>query len=120
MICKISDEEINGYVATVLKLYLQLPETPSKANSYDRHTAVDLHARGLTLAAIESAFLLACARRLGRSPDMPPLSPIRSLAYFLPVIQEILDHPISDDYLGYLRMKVRLLSSRNRIPTKCG
>ncbi len=120
MICEIPQEEVNRYVAAVLKLYLQLRETPSQASSHDRHTAAELHARGVTMATVESAFLLASLRRLGRSPDMPPLSTIRSLAYFLPVIKEILDNPISDDYLGYLRMKVRSLSNKNRTIAKCG
>jgi hypothetical protein len=112
--------EAHGYVAAVLNLYLQLPETPFNASSNDRQTAVALHARGVTLFAVESALMLASVRRLGRSPDMPPLSPIRSLAYFLPVIQELLDNPIPEDYLGYLRMKVHSLSSRKGITAKCG
>ena len=120
MICKLAQEEVSGYVAAILKLYLQLPETPPKANSNDRQTAAALHSRSVTLATVESALLLASVRRLGRSSDMPPLPPIRSLAYFLPVIQELLDHPIPDDYMEYLRMKVRSLSSRNAAPTKCG
>jgi hypothetical protein len=90
--------------------------TPSKAHFNDRQTAAALHARGVPLFAVESALLLASVRRLGRSPDRPPLSPIRSLAYFLPIIQEVLDQPISDDYLGYLRMKVRSLSGRILVP----
>jgi hypothetical protein len=119
MIGKIAQEEIDGYVSAVLKLYLELPETPSKASSNDRQSAANLHARGTSLITIESAFLLASFRRLGRSLDMPPLSPIRSLAYFFPVIQEILDNPIPDDYLEYLRKKMRSLSSRRTI-TNCG
>ena len=49
---------------------------------------------------------------------MPKLSPIRSLAYFFPVIQELLDNPIPDDYREYLRRKVRLLESRRQV-IKC-
>jgi hypothetical protein len=112
--------EVHEYVAAVLNLYLQLPETPFKANSNDRQTAVALHARGVTLFAVESALMLGSVRRLGRSPDMPPLSPIRSLAYFLPVIQELLDNPIPEDYLGYLRLKMYSLSSRKGFKAKCG
>ena len=37
-------EESRGYTAAVLKAYLQLPETPSKANFNDRQTAAALHA----------------------------------------------------------------------------
>ena len=119
MIRKITQEDDNEYLSVVLKLYLELPETPSRATSNDRKSAADLYARGIKLATIESAFLLASLRRLGRSPDMPPLSPIRSLAYFAPVIEEILANPIPDDYLEYLRRKVALLSNRRMI-TKCG
>jgi hypothetical protein len=102
------------YAAAVSKLYLQLPETPSKASSNDRRTAEILCARGISLAAVESALLLASVRRLSRSPGMPPLSPIRSLAYFLPVIEEIRANPVPDDYLRYLRKKVELLCGKGK------
>ena len=115
-----SHQELNNYVAEVLKLYLQLPETPGKAGANDRITASGLWERGIPVTTVESAFLLASVRRLGRSPDLPPLSPIRSLAYFLPVIQEILEKKVSNDYLKYLRMKVRSLCGNNRIAAKCG
>ena len=34
-----------------------------------------------------------------RPSDVPPLPRIRSLAYFQPVIEELLEHPVPDDYL---------------------
>ena len=113
-------KDSNDYVAEVLKLYLELPETPRKAGANDRITAEGLWERSIPVSTLESAFLLASLRRLGRSPDLPPLSPIRSLAYFLPVIQEILEKQVNDDYLKYLRMKVRSLCGRNRVAAKCG
>jgi hypothetical protein len=119
MISKMPQQKVNGYISTVLKLYLHLPETPDKPNVNDRKTAEELQSRGITLATVESALLLAAARRLGRLPDLPTLTPIRSLAYFLPVIQELLDNPIADGYLEYLRIKVRSLSGKRAI-TKCG
>lgn len=114
-----SRQDFNDYAAKALKLYIELPETPQKANTNDRMTAAGLYERGIQMTTVETAFLLASIRRLGRALDLPPLSPIRSLAYFLPVIQEILDKPISDDYLMYLRMKMRSLRGRNRIVAKC-
>ena len=105
-------ENLNEYADAVIKLYLQLPETPLKPTANDRQTAESLRARRIDQKAVESALLLGTIRRLSRSPDMPPLSPIRSLAYFLPVIEEILFNPVPDDYLGYLRKKVELLSDR--------
>jgi hypothetical protein len=118
MIRKIPEEDDVEYRSTVLRLYLELPETPSRAGPHDRKSAAVLHARGIKLATVESALLLASLRRLGRPPDMPPLSPIRSLAYFFLVIQELLDNPIPDDYREYLRRKVRLLDSRRQVK-KC-
>ena len=104
----------DDYAAIALKLYLRLPETPLKASSNDRRTAETLSARGISLAVVESALLLGTVRRLSRSPDMPPLSPIRSLAYFLPVIEEILYNPVPDDYRVYLRKKVESLRGREK------
>ena len=106
---KIALNDKSEFGATVLKLYLNLPETPSKASVNDRKAATELHMRGIPLDIVESAFLLASVRRLSRSPDMPPLSPIRSLAYFFPVIQELLISPLPENYLGYLQRKVAML-----------
>ncbi len=109
MISRSPLEDIDQYVAAALKLYMQLPETPLKACSNDRRTAETLYARGISLATFESALLLASMRRLSRAGDLPQLSPIRSLTYFLPVIEEILFNPVPNDYLGYLRRKVESL-----------
>ncbi len=103
---------VDEFVKYILNLYRLLPETPSKTNPNDRKTATALHQRQILMSTIESALLLGSVRRLSRSPDMPPLSPIRSLAYFLPVIQELLDHPIRDDYANYLRIKLHALNSK--------
>ena len=103
---------VDKFVMDVLNLYRQLPETPSKTNTNDRRTATALHQRQIPMATIELALLLGSVRRLSRPPDMPSLSPIRSLAYFLPVIQELLEHPIQDNYVEYLRMKLHSLNSK--------
>ena len=109
----------NENVAAVLRRFLELPETPAKASFNDTRTAAKLLESGVRPSTIESAFLLATVRRLGRSSDLPPLSPIRSLAYFLPVIQELINNPIPDDYVSYLRRKVRLLSGNNKTKPNC-
>ena len=38
---------------------------------------------------------------------MPALSPIHSLAYFQPVIEELLHNPVPDGYIEYLRYKMQ-------------
>jgi len=56
----------------------------------DRVLAAQLHERGVPLEAVENALVLAVARRLMRSADAAPLGTIRSLAYFSPMIDEVL------------------------------
>ncbi len=51
-------------------------------------------------------WVLAAARRLIRRADAPPLGMVRSLAYFLPVIEEVLESRVSSDYFDYLRQKL--------------
>jgi hypothetical protein len=75
--------------------------------------AAELCQRGVSLTIIENALLLAAARRLMRPCDAPPLNPIRSLAYFLPVIQEVLGLSVSPDYFQHLRHKLeRFMATR--------
>lgn len=107
------------YIAAVLNMYLELPETPSRAGPHDRRTALDLYEQRVTFLTIEAEMLLSSLRRLGRPPDYPPLAPIRSLAYFKPTIEELLANPIPDGYLDYLRRKVRILGEEKRIK-QCG
>jgi hypothetical protein len=103
-----------SYVPTVLALYLSLPETPIRTNAMDHRHARLLQQRDVSLRVIESAFLLASLRRLIRPKDLPPLSPIRSLAYFLPAIEELLADPSPDNYLDYLRLKLnRILNNKD-------
>lgn len=107
------DSNAASYVPTVLALYLSLPETPIRTNAMDHRHARLLQQRGVPLHVVESAFLLASLRRLIRPKDVPPLSPIRSLAYFLPAIEELLAVPPPDTYLDYLRLKMnRILTSK--------
>jgi hypothetical protein len=108
------DKGVDGseYLATVLRIYLEMPETPLRAGPSDRERAGDLYQRQVSLTIIESAFLLGSLRRLGRPPQSPRLSPIRSLAYFMPVIEELLANPFPEGYLDYLRHKLRKLSAQ--------
>ena len=46
------------------------------------------------------------ARRLTRPAGAPPLATIRSLAYFVPVIDEVSSLQVGPEYFRYLRQKV--------------
>jgi hypothetical protein len=94
------------YIETLLELYLRLPETPSRTSRYDRQLASELYRRKVPMEMVEAAFLLATARRLLRDPALAPLQPIRSLHYFLPIIEEVSARPLSPDYVKYLCRKL--------------
>ena len=65
---------------------------------------------GLSVRVIEHALILAATRRLIRPADAPSLGTIRSLAYFLPVIEEMLELRVSPDYFQYLRHKLEQIA----------
>ena len=94
-----------SYIRAVLDMYLRTPNTVSPRTA-DRRLAAELFARSVPLTTIEAALLLTASRRIAHSPDRPPLPAIRSLAYFLPVIEEILKQPLPPNYVHYLRYKV--------------
>jgi len=96
-----------GYVDKILGWYVGLPDTPTRSSRYDRKLAIELCRRQVPLAIVESAFLLATARRRLRDPSLAALPPVRSLHYFLPLIEEILAAPLPSGYSDYLRDKLR-------------
>jgi hypothetical protein len=74
-----------AYVAAVLVLYADLPDTPLRSSPQDQFLARRWYQQHVPLPLVESALLLASLRRVVRPADAPPLPPIRSLAYFQPV-----------------------------------
>jgi hypothetical protein len=62
---------------------------------------------GVPPETVEAALLLGSVRRLIRPKDAPTLSPIRSLAYFQRIIEELIEHPAPKSYLACLRLKLQ-------------
>ena len=94
------------YVRQVLDAYRKTPGTTGTVRRPDRLLAAQLHQRGVPVVVIENALVLVAARRLIRPTGSPPLGAIRSLAYFLPVIEEVLSLHVHPDYFRYLRHKI--------------
>jgi hypothetical protein len=94
------------YTVSVLTLYGELPDTPARTNPQDQRQARSWFDRSIPLPVVEAALLLASLRRI-RPPGASLLPRIRSLAYFQPVIEELLENPVSEAYVQYLRVKLR-------------
>jgi hypothetical protein len=99
-----------AYVATLIMLYVDLPDTPLRPGPQDQATARRLYQENVPLSLAETALLLGTLRRLVRNSDLPPLAPIRSLAYFQPVITELQQQPLPNGYLDYLRGKFQKIA----------
>jgi hypothetical protein len=98
------------YIRQVLAAYRQTPGTTGTVRRADRMLAAQMYQRGVAVNVVENALVLAATRRLIRPADAPPLGTIRSLAYFLPVIEEVLELRVSPDYFQYLRHKLERIS----------
>ena len=101
------------YVRRALDAYRATPGACGVVRKPDRVLAAQWFTRGVPLAAVETAFELAAARRLARPAGAPPLGVIRSLAYFSPVIDEVLASPVDDAYFLYLRQRLPRLIGRS-------
>jgi hypothetical protein len=95
------------YIKQLLELYRQTPGTLGRIRREDLLLALEFHKRGIALPILEKAFLLATARRYLRDPKAPPLGPVRSLHYFVPVVDELLANPLPDSYFDYLQAKTK-------------
>ena len=119
---EITSPDFKEYVKKVLELYCNTPGTGGRIRREDRRLAEVLYRRGVALSIIEQSMLLAAARRYARAPDAPPLSPIRSLHYFVPVIDEVSTSPLPHDYFKYLKMKlekIRMVSNKSVRKSQC-
>ena len=103
--------EQREYVRRLLDAYRVTPGTCGAVRRTDRVLAAQLHQRGVPLEAVQNAFVLAAARRLIRPVGAAPLGTIRSLAYFSPVIEEVLQLHVSQEYFQHLRHKLQRAAS---------
>ena|SRR5437764_5036005 len=103
--------EQRDYVRRLLDAYRATPGTCGVVRRPDRVLAVQLHERGVPIEAVENAFVLAAARRLIRPAGATPLSVIRSLAYFVPVIEEVQQLQVGEEYIQHLRHRLQRAGS---------
>ena len=96
------------YRQNVLRLYRLLPDTPHQGHNRDRAIVDQLFDDDVPFSTVEAALLLGTARRACRDPELPRLDTIRSIAYFLPILQQISTTPPPAGYLDYLRRTLNI------------
>jgi len=96
-----------AYVNTVIRHYVRLPGTPLRASRRDRQLAGTLYDRRIPLVDVWAAFVLAATRWAIRSPEQRRLETIRTLYYFLPALDEVIQTSPDPAYVQYLAGKLR-------------
>ncbi len=97
---------VDPFVAQVIRAYLDLPDTPTRARTADRVLARSLSAQNVPLELVRAALAVASVRRLCRPKDAPVLQPIRSLHYFMPVIDELRSSPPDPAYVRHVLVRL--------------
>ena len=90
----IAPNSLEDFEREILAAWRSLPCTRGHPPRTDHALLWALYQRGISLSLILAAFRLASARR---STDLPP---VRSIAYFRSVIDELLN--ADPDYIDYL------------------
>lgn len=106
--------EREQYAHAVLDAYGRSQGTTGRVRSADRDLARYLYDRNVPLQLVQDALLLAAARR-GRRRRSAPLPPVMSLHYYLPVVQELLLHPL--DAASRRNLRNGLSQARKPDPT---
>ena len=95
----------DDYLAEVIRLYLRAPDTPAKARRRDWAIAGTLYRQGIPLQTVGHAIRLATLRRHRRHPELGPLEPIHSLAYYRTVIDQMDPLALDTGYVEYVAWK---------------
>ena len=95
------------YVQRVLDGYCRTPTCAGRVRRADRRLAHRLYDQRIPLHLVEAAFALAATRRLYRPFEATPLAPVRSLHYFLPLLDEIRQQDIDPAYIDYAHWKLQ-------------
>lgn len=94
------------FVEEVRNRLLKYPIVRSAFGAADQKLARELFCKGVSLEHLERALLLGLTRKYVSSLNSLSTSPIYSLSYFLPLLDEIAQTETSDRYWEYLRRRL--------------
>ena len=100
------------YVREVIRLYTATPTVLGRVRRADRLLAGHLYDQHVPLYAVANAFIIGAARRVLHNGFSTPISPVRSLHFFLPIIREVLDRPLGYREIALLQDKLAAHLSR--------
>ena len=104
--------EQSAYVQSVRECFEGLGCVTAKFDASDAQSARRLQQRSVPLEVVQDALLLGACRKYVSWLNGAPPEPIRSLAYFEPVIAEIQKTTLQPGYSTYLRTEIRQLAKK--------
>lgn len=104
------DDEVSAersYVDRVRQLFGQAACVLGSFSPSDERLAASWQAHGIEFETVRRAWLLGCTRKSLSLIDRPSAAPIRSLRYFVPVLEEVLAESFPPDYWSHLQFNLR-------------
>jgi len=98
------------YLVAVIRLFLAQPAAPARASRDDWAVAQALYARGVDLDQFTHAVRLAALRRLSRDRPLPP---VRSLAYYRQVLDQLSPDELESGYVDYIACRYQAITPTN-------
>jgi len=98
--------EESCFVQEVRSGLLKYPIVRSSFGAADEKLARELFSKGVSLEQLKRALLLGLTRKYASSLNSLSSSPIYSLSYFLPLLDEVAQTVTSDRYWEYLRRRL--------------
>ena len=98
--------EQSGFVEEVRRRLMKYPIVRSSFGAADEKLARELFCKGVSLTQLDRALLLELSRKYVSSLSSVGTSPIYSLSYFLPLLDEVAQTETSDRYWEYLRRRL--------------
>lgn len=106
------------YQDEVIRLYLQLPDTPNVVSRADRKLAANLFDQNVQIEQLAHAMRLATLRRQLRADDAPPHPPVRALAYYQHVLNHLADDELEHSYQNYVAYRFNQLFPQPLLPSQ--
>ena len=108
------DDRQSKYVRSVREAFLEPACVCSTFTPADEKLATDLYGRGVALDNLSRAIWLGCARKYIAMLNGQPPTPIASLGYFIALLDEVTQAPVTDAYWDHVRQKMETLERRWR------
>jgi hypothetical protein len=106
-------QEEEAYVAALREDYLILGCGHGRFSPADLRKARQWWKRGVQLQIIKDALLLGTCRKWLAASTEPATVPIGSLQYFEPLLEEVSQSPLAQEYRHYLKLKLEKLVTQH-------